>query len=144
LPLAIARSKFNGHKRDRSSNLHKIEIRFGEPINAAEVLSEVSDQEAAYNKLTDRLKNSIQQMPEEMRSDREKDALSLYDKLENVVLPLFYQNRDRYIDVMLHCIALNGSFFNSHRMLQQYVIAAVCDQCLPISEKKKAVLELVS
>ncbi|MEW6732694.1 MAG: alpha-glucan family phosphorylase [Acidobacteriota bacterium] len=61
---------------------------------------------------------------EEQNSDREKDALSLYHKLEHVVLPLFYQNRDRYIDVMLHCIALNASFFNSHRMLQQYVINA--------------------
>jgi starch phosphorylase len=25
---------------------------------------------------------------------------------------------------MLHCIALNGSFFNTHRMLQQYVANA--------------------
>lgn len=57
-------------------------------------------------------------------SDRSKDALSLYDKLEQVIIPLFYQDRDRFIDVMLHSIALNGSFFNTQRMIQQYVLNA--------------------
>ena len=56
--------------------------------------------------------------------DRFKDALSLCDKLEQVILPLFYHDRDRFIDVMLHSIALNGSFFNTHRMIQQYVLNA--------------------
>ncbi len=56
--------------------------------------------------------------------DRSKDAASLYDKLEKVVLPLFYHDRDRFIDVMRHAIALNGSFFNTHRMMQQYVLNA--------------------
>lgn len=53
-----------------------------------------------------------------------RDAASLYEKLERVVVPLFYRNRDRFVDVMLHSIALNGSFFNSHRMIQQYVLNA--------------------
>jgi starch phosphorylase len=57
-------------------------------------------------------------------SDRKKDASSLYDKLEQVIIPMFYQDRDRYIDVMLHAIAINGSFFNTHRMMQQYVLNA--------------------
>ena len=39
-------------------------------------------------------------------------------------MPLFYRDRDRFIDVMLHSIALNGSFFNAHRMIQQYVLKA--------------------
>jgi starch phosphorylase len=52
--------------------------------------------------------------------DRSQDATSLYDKLEHVILPLFYRDRRRFIDVMRHTIALNGSFFNTHRMLQQY------------------------
>ena len=56
--------------------------------------------------------------------DWSKDASSLYDKLEQVVIPLFYHERDRFIDVMLHSIALNGSFFNTHRMIQQYVLKA--------------------
>ena len=57
-------------------------------------------------------------------ADRSQDAALLYDKLEQVVVPLFYRDRDRFIDVMLHSIALNGSFFNTHRMLQQYVLKA--------------------
>ena len=57
-------------------------------------------------------------------SDRSRDAVSLYDKLEQVIVPLFYRDRERFIDVMLHAIALNGSFFNTHRMLQQYVLKA--------------------
>ncbi|OGQ93855.1 MAG: alpha-glucan phosphorylase [Deltaproteobacteria bacterium RIFOXYA2_FULL_55_11] len=60
----------------------------------------------------------------EEASNRSKDASSLYDKLEQVIIPLFYHNRDRFIDVMLHSIALNGSFFNTHRMIQQYVLKA--------------------
>jgi starch phosphorylase len=52
------------------------------------------------------------------------DAASLYDKLETVIVPLFYQNRNGFLDVMRHAIALNGSFFNTHRMLQQYVLKA--------------------
>ena len=52
------------------------------------------------------------------------DAASLYDKLEQVVLPLFYNERDRFIEVMRHAIALNGSFFNTQRMVLQYVLKA--------------------
>ncbi len=57
-------------------------------------------------------------------NDRSKDASSLYDKLEQIIIPMFYQDRNRFIDVMLHAIALNGSFFNTHRMIQQYVLKA--------------------
>jgi starch phosphorylase len=53
-------------------------------------------------------------------SDRAQNAASLYDKLECAVLPMFYADRPRFIDVMRHAIALNGSFFNTQRMLQQY------------------------
>jgi starch phosphorylase len=64
-------------------------------------------------------KNSLHQGDE-----RARDAASLYDKLEKSVLPLYLQNRSGFIDVMRHAMALNGSFFNTHRMLQQYVIKA--------------------
>lgn len=58
-------------------------------------------------------------------SDRSQcDAESLYNKLEQVILPTFYKNRQRYVDIMRHAIALNGSFFNTHRMLLQYVLKA--------------------
>jgi len=58
------------------------------------------------------------------RGDRSRDAASLYDKLERVVIPTFYRERDRFIEIMRHAIALNGSFFNTQRMLQQYVLKA--------------------
>jgi starch phosphorylase len=53
-----------------------------------------------------------------------RDAASLYDKLERVVVPLFYRDRERFIDVMRHAIALNGSFFNTQRMVLEYVTKA--------------------
>ena len=52
------------------------------------------------------------------------DAASLYDKLEQVIIPLYYRDRDRFIDVMRHAVALNGSFFNTQRMILQYVLKA--------------------
>jgi starch phosphorylase len=53
--------------------------------------------------------------------ERAVDAHSLYDKLESVILPLYYRDQDRYVDVMKHAIALNGSHFNAERMVDQYV-----------------------
>jgi starch phosphorylase len=52
---------------------------------------------------------------------RPKDARSLYDKLEKVILPLFHREKDRYIEVMCQAMSLNGSFFNAARMLSEYV-----------------------
>jgi starch phosphorylase len=56
--------------------------------------------------------------------DNAHDAESLYSKLEGVILPLYYGNRERYLDVMRHAIAINGSFFNTQRMVQQYITDA--------------------
>ena len=56
--------------------------------------------------------------------DRAKDAEALYTKLEHAILPLYYGNRSRFIVIMRHAIALNGSFFNTQRMIQQYVLKA--------------------
>jgi starch phosphorylase len=52
------------------------------------------------------------------------DASSMYDKLEHAILPLFHQHHDAYTNVMRHAIALNGSFFNSHRMVEEYALKA--------------------
>jgi starch phosphorylase len=52
------------------------------------------------------------------------DAVSLYDKLERVIIPLFYREREKFIDVMLYAIAINGSFFTTHRMMREYVLNA--------------------
>jgi starch phosphorylase len=58
------------------------------------------------------------------QSDRARDAASLYDTLEQRILPLFYHDRERFIEIMRHAIGLNGSFFNTQRMMQQYVVKA--------------------
>ncbi len=64
-------------------------------------------------------------IPEQQEcSNIPKDAESLYTKLENKVLPLYYKDREGFIDVMRHSIAINGSFFNTHRMMQEYVLNA--------------------
>jgi len=56
--------------------------------------------------------------------DNVVDAESLYTKLESVILPMFYEERSRYLEVMRHAIAMNGSFFNTQRMVQQYITDA--------------------
>jgi starch phosphorylase len=48
-------------------------------------------------------------------------AAALYDKLEHKVLPIFYNERSRFIEIMRHAIAMNGAFFNSQRMVGQYL-----------------------
>lgn len=52
------------------------------------------------------------------------DAAELYRKLQEIIIPLYYHDRDRYIDTMRSAIALNGSFFNTQRMVLQYVSSA--------------------
>lgn len=53
-----------------------------------------------------------------------EEARELYQKLRWTIVPLYYQSRDRWIDVMRHTIAFNASFFNTHRMVQQYATNA--------------------
>jgi glycogen phosphorylase len=53
--------------------------------------------------------------------DQSKDANEIYIKLERVILPLYYGLPFAYAEVMRAAIALNGSFFNTQRMVEQYV-----------------------
>ena len=57
----------------------------------------------------------------EPEPDESRESNDLYVKLEQVILPLFYALPLAYVQVMRHAIALNGSFFNTQRMVQQYV-----------------------
>ncbi len=57
----------------------------------------------------------------EPEPDETRESNDLYVKLEQVILPLFYGLPLAYVEVMRHAIALNGSFFNTQRMVQQYV-----------------------
>jgi starch phosphorylase len=49
------------------------------------------------------------------------EIASLYEKLESVVAPMFYERSLAYAEVMRSAIALNGSFFNAQRMMVQYL-----------------------
>jgi starch phosphorylase len=51
----------------------------------------------------------------------DSDAAALYMKLESTILPLFYGLPGAYAQVMRYAIALNGSFFNTQRMVAQYL-----------------------
>jgi starch phosphorylase len=57
----------------------------------------------------------------EPEGDQSKDAGEIYLKLERVILPLYYGLPFAYAEVMRSAIALNGSFFNTQRMVEQYV-----------------------
>lgn len=53
------------------------------------------------------------------------NAHALYDKLEQVVLPLYYGHSDGgWIRVMKGAISKNASYFNSHRMMRRYATEA--------------------
>ena len=57
-------------------------------------------------------------------ADNSEHAGSLYDKLEHEILPMFLREPHRFTEIMRHAIALNGSFFNTQRMVQQYALKA--------------------
>jgi starch phosphorylase len=54
-------------------------------------------------------------------NDSHAEAASLYEKLEKIILPLFYKEPERFAEVMRSAIVLNGSFFNTQRMIEQYM-----------------------
>jgi len=49
-----------------------------------------------------------------------EEAASLYDKLETAVVPLYTKSPEKWARLMKNTIALNGSFFNTNRMVKQY------------------------
>lgn len=53
--------------------------------------------------------------------DEMQDALDLYAKLEEKVIPTYYNDRQRWIWMMKNTIALNASYFNTHRVVKEYV-----------------------
>jgi starch phosphorylase len=60
-------------------------------------------------------------------SDHDDDiheANSLYERLEQVILPLYYGKHDAWRRIMRSTIAVNGPYFNTQRMLKQYVSKA--------------------
>src|SRR5271154_418758 len=63
-------------------------------------------------------------LPMEPPSDDRAEAESLYHKLEEAILPAFYHDRRKFIEIMQHAISVNGSYFNTQRMVQEYIANA--------------------
>ena len=57
-------------------------------------------------------------------SDPAREAEDLYGKLQNVIIPLFYENRPGWIKIMKNSIGMIAYYFNSHRMMRRYVTEA--------------------
>jgi starch phosphorylase len=57
----------------------------------------------------------------DISEDADSEVKSLYDNLERIILPLFYQQSDAFAKLMRSAIAFNGSFFNTQRMVVQYL-----------------------
>jgi starch phosphorylase len=56
--------------------------------------------------------------------DPDAERTLLHNKLNYVILPLFYGAPENYGRVMRSTIAINGSYFTAQRMLQQYATEA--------------------
>lgn len=52
------------------------------------------------------------------------DADDLYDKLENLILPLYYHDRNQWIKIMKNSISKLAYYFNTNRMMRRYVTEA--------------------
>ena len=57
----------------------------------------------------------------EGENDANIEASMLYQKLETVILPLYYQEPEQFAEIMRSAIAVNGSYFNTQRMTSQYL-----------------------
>ena len=57
----------------------------------------------------------------EPESEPSKEIASMYDKLEYTIMPAFYMQPRAFAQVMRSAIALNGSYYNAQRMVNQYL-----------------------
>ncbi|MBU0761626.1 MAG: alpha-glucan family phosphorylase, partial [Candidatus Altiarchaeota archaeon] len=60
----------------------------------------------------------------EQETDQSKDIEDLYTKLKEKIIPTYYEDPEWWLEMMTQNIALNGSFFNTHRMVSQYIMKA--------------------
>jgi starch phosphorylase len=70
---------------------------------------------------------SIGPSPEEQLKEedrRTRELQDLYNKLEYLVVPMYYRNRDAWVDMMEESIGKVAYYFNSHRMMRRYVTEA--------------------
>ncbi len=72
---------------------------------------------------------SIGPEPTEIKPDEDVkknkiDADDLYDKLEKIIIPAYYNDRKKWIGMMKSAIGKNAYYFNTHRMMRRYVTEA--------------------
>jgi starch phosphorylase len=72
-------------------------------------------------------------------ADDAAEANSLYEKLETAVAPLFLEAPEKWAHLMRTTLAVNGSFFNTNRMVKQYT----CNAYYPLKMIKQAKLQRV-
>jgi starch phosphorylase len=53
-----------------------------------------------------------------------KEIEDIYNKLEYIIIPTFYDRRDEWIWLMKNSIGKVAYYFNSHRMMRRYVTEA--------------------
>ncbi len=75
----------------------------------------------------------------EDREEEAEEAESMYSQLEKVILPLFYKHPEQWRRVMRSAIALNGSFFNTQRMVEQYALNAYFPQTVLPERAEEAI-----
>ena len=56
--------------------------------------------------------------------NEEYELNDLYNKLESVVLPMYYFDTKKWLDMMRQSISINASYFNTQRMLNEYLTKA--------------------
>jgi starch phosphorylase len=66
----------------------------------------------------------------EDKEEESEEAESLYTQLGDVILPLYHDQPEQWRRVMRSAIALNGSFFNTQRMVEQYALNAYFPQAV--------------
>jgi glycogen phosphorylase len=53
-----------------------------------------------------------------------RDADDLYNKLETIIIPTYYNDRHTWVRMMQNAIGKNAYYFNCHRMMRRYVTDA--------------------
>jgi starch phosphorylase len=70
---------------------------------------------------------SIGPSPEEQLKEEDRrirELQDLYNKLEYLIIPMYYRNRDAWVTMMQNSIGKVAYYFNSHRMMRRYVTEA--------------------
>jgi starch phosphorylase len=59
-----------------------------------------------------------------VEEDRRRELEDLYNKLENIIVPMFYNSRGEWTKMMKNSIGKIAYYFNTHRVVQRYATEA--------------------